>query len=247
MSQRAAIEAPSAIQRRRHQLGTTGSQLDAPQQIRIVVADDHPTLRDGLRRLVELENDLAIVGEAANGERALELVRELDPDILLLDVSMPKLSGLEVLRRLAAEKSRVRTLLFTAGIDRSEMLQALELGARGVILKDSPTQLLFKGIRGVMDGQHWVGRETVSDLVDSLVQLRANPPATKSPFGLTPRERETLALIVSGYGNKEAAKQLSVREDTIKHHLTSIFNKTGASNRLELALFALNHRLVGNP
>lgn len=217
------------------------------EKIRIVIADDHPTLRDGLRKLIELETDLLLVGEAANGEQALALVRELEPDILLLDVSMPRVSGLELLRRLADDKSSVRTILFTAGIERSEMIQALELGARGVILKDSPTQLLFRGIRCVMEGQHWVGRDTVSDLVDSLVQLRAHAPVAKSAFGLTPRERETLALIVSGYGNKETAQQLSVREDTVKHHLTSIFNKTGASNRLELALFALNHRLVANP
>lgn len=226
------------------QSGASSRSHAAP--IRIIIADDQPTLRDGLRKLAELERDLLIVGEAANSEQALALVHQVSPDILLLDIAMPNVSGVELLRRIAASKSSVRTILFTASIDRSEMIQALELGARGVILKNSPTQMLFRGIRGVMDGQLWVGRETVSDLVNSLVQLRAHAPTAKSPFGLTPRERETLALVVSGYGNKEAARHLQVREDTIKHHLTSIFNKTGVSNRLELALFALNHRLVGD-
>ena len=142
-------------------------------------------------------------------------------------------------------RAPVRTILLVASIDRAETIKALQLGARGVVLKESATELLFKAIRSVMAGQYWVGRDLVSDLVQTLGRLSNNSaPAGSNKFGLTPRELDVLRLVVAGYTNKETADKYGLSEDTVKHHLTNIFDKTGASNRLELALFAIHHQIV---
>ncbi len=217
----------------------------AEPSIRILIADDHPIFRDGLRKLLEAEPGFQIVGEAADGEEALTLVHRLHPDVLLLDVTMPKLPGLATLKELADAGHPTRAILLTAAIEKPEIVTALQLGARGVVMKDTATRLLFKSIRCVMDGQYWVGREAVADLVDTLRTLAPEPKADKhKKFGLTKRELEVLTEIVSGYTNKEIAQKLTLSEDTVKHHVTNIFNKLGVSNRLELALYAVHHHLV---
>ncbi len=214
--------------------------------IRILIADDHLIFRAGLRRLLETEPGFLVVGEATEGEETVRRVRELKPDILLLDLAMPGVTGLEALRQLDESSSAVRTILLTAAIEKEELVQALQLGAWGVVMKESAIDLLFRSIRGVSAGEYWVGRERVADLVKT---LRAKvPPAApeirKKTFGLTPRELEITTTIAAGYSNKEIAKKFAISEDTVKHHLSNIFNKTGVSSRLELALFAVNHRLV---
>ena len=216
--------------------------------IRILIADDHLIFRAGLRRLLETEPGFVVVGEATEGEETVSRVRELKPDILLLDLAMPGVPGLEALRQLDAMESPVRTILLTAAIEKEELVKALQLGAWGVVMKESAIDLLFRSIRSVSAGEYWVGRERVADLVKT---LRAKlPPAAaasegrKKRFGLTPRELEITTTIAAGYSNKEIAKKFAISEDTVKHHLSNIFNKTGVSSRLELALFAVNHRLV---
>ncbi len=221
-----------------------GGRRHAAKKIRILIADDHPIFRDGLRRFLETQRDLVVVGEAANGAEALRLARQLAPDVLVLDMSMPDFSGLEVLNELS--RADVKTLLLAAALDKSQRIKVLQLGARGIVLKDTPTHLLLKSIRTVMAGGYWVGRETVSDLVQALAQSQnSDRDLAPTNWRLTPRELEVLALVVSGYANRDIAQKLSVSEDTVKHHITSIFDKTGVSNRLELALFAIHHRLVG--
>lgn len=216
----------------------------APDTIRILIADDHPIVRDGLRRLLETEPDFRIVGQAADGAEAVKLARELSPDILLLDLAMPRLPGLEVLRELSTSSASVRTILLAAAVEKEQIVEALQMGARGVVLKESATQLLFKSIRTVMAGQYWVGREEVSDLVQTLRNLVSAGGRPDKTFGLTPREMEIVATIVAGYTNRDIAKKFSLSEDTVKHHLTHIFDKLGVSNRVELAMFAVNHRLI---
>ena len=142
--------------------------------------------------------------------------------------------------------SPVRTVLLTAAIERPEVVTALQAGAYGVVLKDSATELLFKCIRCVMEGQYWIGREGVADLVHVLQQARkdAEQASGARRFRLTRREQEVVAAIVGGLTNRDIAAQLGVTEDTVKHHVTNVFDKLGVSNRLELAMFAINHRLV---
>lgn len=214
--------------------------------LRVLLADDHPILRAGLRKLLEAEPGFCVIGEASDGVEAVRLARELQPDILLLDLAMPRLSGLEALRELHQGARPIRTIILTAAIEKAEIVTALQLGASGVVLKDSATEVLFKSISSVMRGQHWIGREATADLVEALREQMGGGVAPKRAprFGLTPRELQVVSTVVAGYSNREIAKQLSLSEDTVKHHLSKIFDKTGASNRLELALFAVHHRIL---
>lgn len=214
--------------------------------IRIAIADDHPIFRDGLRRLLESEPNLQVVGEAADGRQAIELVNQAKPDILLLDVAMPNLPGLEALRELSEAQHPVRVIILTASIEREQMLQALQLGARGIVLKESATQVLMKSLDAVMEGGYWVGKDSVPDLKELVLKdmPTLEEPSPDKKWGLTRREMQMVAAIVGGSSNRDIAQRFNVREDTVKHHLTSIFSKLGVNTRLELALFALEHKLV---
>ncbi len=214
------------------------------QPVRILLADDHPIFRDGLRRLLETEPGFRVVGEASDGAEAVVMAKKLKPDLLLLDLAMPKHPGLEAVRELGSSDTPVRILLLTAAVEKEQIVEALQLGARGVVLKESATQLLLNSIRAVMAGQYWVGRETISNLVEYLRGLLAPPPAPKQKkFGLTPRELEIVSAVVAGYTNKDIAAHYKISEDTVKHHLSNIFDKLGVSTRLELALFAVHQDL----
>ena len=215
-------------------------------QFRVVIADDHPVLREGLRRLLEDDGAFAVVGEASDGAEAVRLGRELRPDVLLLDLAMPRVSGLEVLRALSVEEGGPRVLLLTVAIEDAQIVEALQLGARGVVLKEAATELLFKAIRTVIAGQYWVGRDTVTDIVRHLRE-RVGAAAGRRPSPaerLTPREREIVAAVAAGVSNREIAARLGLAEDTVKHHVTNIFDKLGVSNRAELAAYAARHGLA---
>jgi DNA-binding NarL/FixJ family response regulator len=220
-----------------------------PQTVRIVIADDHPIFRDGLKRLLESERDFKVVGEACDGVEAVKMVRQLKPEILLLDLAMPRRPGLEALREMSTDPTGVRVILLTAAAEKDQIVEALQLGARGVVLKDSATQILLKSIRAVMDGEYWVGRESVSNLVQYLRGLvgSSSNVARHRRYGLTPRELEIVSAVVAGYANKEIAEHFKISEDTVKHHLSNIFDKVGVSTRLELALFAVNQALPFKP
>jgi len=220
-----------------------------PHPVRILIADDHPIFRDGLKRLLESEGEFKVVGEACDGVEAVQLARQLVPEIMLLDLAMPRRAGLEALRELVSHSSSVRVILLTAAAEKDQIVQALQLGARGVVLKDSATQILLKSIHAVMAGEYWVGRESVSNLVQYLRTLMAPAVsyAQRNKYRLTPRELEIISAVVAGYANKEIAQHFKISEDTVKHHLSNIFDKVGVSTRLELALFAVNQSLPFKP
>lgn len=204
--------------------------------IRIIIADDHAIFRDGLRRLLMTDKRFTVVAEAADGKVAVRLTRELNPGILLLDLAMPRMPGMDVLRELAHERHPVYIILLTAAIQPFEVTAAFQLGARGVVLKSSPPELLLKGIHAVAAGKHWVESEALTDWT----RIVRKPTGTG---GLTSRELDIISAIQSGNSNREIANKLSISEETVKRHLSNIFGKLGVASRLELALLATKHNL----
>ena len=219
------------------------------QPVRILIADDHPIFRDGLRRLLESEKGFKVVAEACDGVEAVEFVGRFKPEILLLDLAMPRRPGLEALRELSNSASPVRVILLTAAAEREQIVEALQLGARGVVLKDCGTEILMKSIYAVLGGEYWVGREPVSNLLQYLRGLMDSSTklSRQKRFGLTPRELDIVSAVVAGFANREIANHFKISEDTVKHHLSNVFDKTGVSTRLELALFAVNQALPFKP
>lgn len=213
--------------------------------IRIVIAHHEQIFREGLRLLLGSEPGFVVVGDAPNGAGAVRMVRDLRPDVLLVDLALPE-GGINVLKKLTAMPGRVRAIAMTASADEDMLIAALEQGARGLIVKESPTALLFKSIRTVLGDQFWIGRESVGLIVERMRRLAQQHEAEQhaKKFRLTRREMEIVMAVAGGESNKDIARRLSVREDTVKHHVSNVFAKLGVSSRLELAVFAINHELV---
>ena len=214
--------------------------------VRILLADDHKLFRETLRHFLEAEPDFVVLAEASDGDEAVAMTRRYQPDILLLDIAMPRTNGLTAVAQIAGGSNKTRIILVTGAFEGHQLLEAFELGAHGFVLKESGARQLLDAIRSVHSGEYYVGRELMVDLVrtvrDRDDDMRA-PQRPSTDFGLTPRERQIVGAVVSAYQNKEIAQALAISEKTVKHHLTNIFNKVGVSNRLELALFALHHQL----
>ncbi|HXK01272.1 MAG TPA: response regulator transcription factor [Verrucomicrobiae bacterium] len=229
---------------------TVGSP--ARSKIRIVVADDHPIFRDGLCRLLALEEDFEVVAQAQDGRQVLDVLQQYEPDILLLDLKMPGLDGLATLQRLQASKNKTRVIVLTASDDKNEFVQAMKLGTSGIVLKQTATELLIKSIRKVHAGEIWLDSHTTAAVIRQFV-ANDEAPAPPIPSGaparererspLSQREREIVALVAQGFKNKEMAEKMFISEQTVKNHLHNIFDKLGVSDRLELALYAIHNNL----
>jgi len=213
--------------------------------IRLVVADDHPVVRIGVRNMLMNEAGFDVAGEAGDGDEAITQTLEHEPDILLLDLLMPKLPGLEAMRAIMDKSPRVKIIMLTGTITPQQIIEALQIGARGIVMKDAVTDHLATAVRAVAAGDYWIGGKRVVNLLQALHDLnkQAEPPVRKT-YGLTPRELEVVGCIVEGCSNKDIAKQFTISEETVKRHLSNIFDKTGVSTRLELALFSISHQLV---
>ena len=214
--------------------------------VRIVIADDHPIVRDGLKKLLMLEDDFEVVGEAGDGREVLDRVQELDPDVLLLDLRMPNLDGLSALQALQQTNKRTRVIVLTASEDKNEFVQAMKLGCSGIVLKQTAPDLIVKSIRKVNAGEIWLDSHTTAAVMR---QFQTGSEASGAPgkgrerSPLSAREREIVALVAQGYKNKEMAEKMFISEQTVKNHLHNIFDKLGVSDRLELALYAIHKGL----
>src|SRR5258707_3116774 len=204
--------------------------------IRVLIADDHPIVRDGLAKLLSLEEDVQVVGEASDGCEVLDKVQELDPDVLLLDLRMPNLDGLSALQALQQTNKRTRVIVLTASEDKNEFVQAMKLGCSGIVLKQTAPDLIVKSIRKVNAGEIWLDSHTTAAVMR---QFQTGTEAggsggsgkgrERSP--LSARGREIVALVAHGYKNKEIAEKMFISEQTVKDHLHNILDKVGISGR----------------
>ncbi len=210
--------------------------------ISIVVADDHGIVREGLRRLLESEPGLKVCGEAADGREVLEQVASARPDIVVMDITMPRLGGLETLERLRKEHKQTKVILLSAHSDASFIQSAISLGADGYVLKDGRASEIVTAIREVMKGGSYFSPAVAREIVD---QLRKPRPASEDPFQLlSGREREVLHLIADGLSAKEVAVELSISTKTVEAHRTSLMRKLGVRKATELVRYALRHGLI---
>jgi two-component system nitrate/nitrite response regulator NarL len=213
------------------------------QPIRILVADDHAIFRDGLRKLLADAGDVSIVGEASNGTECMKMLTKLKPDILLLDLRMPEKDGLAVLEEVNFDSLPTRVIVLTAAEDDRDVVRAMRLGARGVVLKQSASDLLVKSIRKVADGEIWLDNRMTAEVIDAFKKSAEGGQRREKPL-LSEREKEIVQLVAQGFRNREIGEKLFISEQTVKNHLHNIFDKLGVSDRLELALYAIHHRLI---
>ena len=216
--------------------------------IRVVIADEQPAFRRDLRSLLEFAHGLQVLGEASDAPGVVKLVRQLKPDILLLDLALSRGFELQGAINFATYLAPVRTLVMLTATERTQIVDAFRLGAHGIVLKTSPQEVLLQSIESVMTGHYWLESESVGILVEAVRELltHGNGVTSRKEYGLTPRELDIIAKIASGHSNKEVGEEFSISERTVKHHLTNIFGKVGVSSRLQLALFAVSHHLMSD-
>jgi DNA-binding NarL/FixJ family response regulator len=206
-----------------------------------VIADDHAVLRESLTALLSTQADFEVAGTASNGQEALEVIEQQSPDVLVLDLFMPVMDGFEVLRRLDRINSKVASVVLTASESQHDFVQVVRLGARGLVLKADTPERLFTAIRTVATGE-LAFTDDVAQGVLQAMSAEAQPERAPDLHRLSERERQIAALVARGMKNKDIASQLSISENTVKRHLQSIFSKTGARDRLELAVIALTEK-----
>jgi two-component system nitrate/nitrite response regulator NarL len=210
--------------------------------IRLVLADDHPIVLDGLEQLFRLEADFQVVARCRDGEETLRALRFHRPDILVLDIRMPRRDGLAVLRSIREEELPTRVVLLTAALQEDQLVEALHLGVGGVVLKEMAPQLLVNAVREIHAGGRWLDKGSVNRAIDKL--LRRDAEIREAAEALTPRELDIVRMVSRGLRNRAIAEQLSITEGTVKIHLHNIYQKVDVSGRLELALYAQAKGLV---
>jgi two-component system, NarL family, nitrate/nitrite response regulator NarL len=229
-----------------HTSSINGAEIKT-QTIRIVLADDHPIVRDGLRKLLMLEEDIEVVGEASDGREVVQVVQETHPDVLILDLRMPYMDGLATLQALQQAERKVKVIILTASEDKNEFVQAMKLGCSGIVLKQTAPELIVKSIRKVHAGEIWLDSHTTAAVMRQFASpaevIGGGPGKGRERSPLSQREREIVSLVAQGYKNREMAEKMFISEQTVKNHLHNIFDKLGVSDRLELALYAIHKGL----
>jgi DNA-binding NarL/FixJ family response regulator len=228
--------------------------VDGARKIRLVIADDHPIVRLGLRQVFAETDDIEVVGEAGDGRETMLLVKEKHPDVILLDLRMPGMDGLAVLDALQSANSKIRVVVLTGSEDKNEYVQAMKLGCSGIVLKQTAPELIAKSVRKVYAGEIWLDSHTTAAVMKRFAAPQPDPAPLPIRGGytsktrgertpLSTREREIVGLVAQGYKNKEMAEKMFISEQTVKNHLHNIFDKLGVSDRLELALYAIHKGL----
>jgi DNA-binding NarL/FixJ family response regulator len=210
--------------------------------IRLVLGDDHPIVLDGLENLFRLEPDFRVVARCMNGEECLVAVRRHQPDVLVLDIRMPRKDGLGVLRELHREKHPVKVVLLAAALEEDEVLEALRLGVRGMVLKELAPQMVIQCVRKVYAGEQWLEKQAFGRALETLLRREAGEREAGSV--LTPRELEMVGMVARGLRNKEMSERMNISEGTVKIHLHHIYRKLKVENRVDLILYAQSKRLV---
>jgi len=222
--------------------GRLRTNPDKDDRITMVLADAHPITLEGLGQLFERGEDFKVLARSSDGEEALRAVRRHRPDILILDLKLPGRDGLDLLREVKRDKIPTQVVLLTAAVDESQVLEAIRLGVRGVVLKEMASHLLVQCVRKVHGGEQWLEKRSVGRLLEKLLQRET--AARQLALDLTPREIEIVRLVARGLRNKTIAERLSVKEGTVKIHLHNIYEKLHVDGRLELTLYAQNKGFV---
>jgi two-component system, NarL family, nitrate/nitrite response regulator NarL len=217
--------------------------------IRVLIADGHPIILEGLRSVLSQRPGIQVVGEASDGLEAIDKTVHLDPDVVLMDLKLPRVDGLTAIRNIQTRAPRSKVLLFASSENKDEFVEAMKLGCSGILLKDSPLNLIEKSIQKVFAGEIWLDSNTTAEVIrrfaapSETTPSHANGKPPRERAQLSQREREIIALVATGYKNKEIAEKMFITEQTVKNHLHNIFDKLGVSDRLELALYAIHNSL----
>lgn len=209
--------------------------------IKIMIADDHSMIREGLKNLLELDGDIQVIAEAVDGEDCLNKLQVVKPDVLLLDINMPKKNGLEVLKSLKSKKSKLKVLVLTVHNEIEYLMKAVDIGVNGYVLKDSESAELEKAIFTVAEGESYIQPSLIPALNAKMIETNKDAEKIKS---LTKRELDVLKLLAVGMYNKEVGKRLEISERTVKNHVSNIFKKLGVTDRTQAAVFAIRNNLV---
>ena len=217
--------------------------------IRVLIADGHPIVLEGLRSILSGRSGIELVGEATDGMETIDKAVHLDPDVVLMDLRLPRIDGLTVIRSIQARAPRSKVLLFASGENKDEFVEAMKLGCSGILMKDASPGLIEKSIHKVHEGEIWLDSNTTAAVIKQFatpgeaVPAHTNGKPPRERAQLSQREREIIVLIAQGYKNKEIAEKMFITEQTVKNHLHNIFDKLGVSDRLELALYAIHNSL----
>lgn len=209
--------------------------------VKIMIADDHSLIREGLKTLLELDEDIEVIAEAVDGVDCLEQLVKIQPDVLLLDINMPKLNGLEVLKKLKLNKNKTHVLVLTVHNEVEYLMRAIEIGANGYVMKDAESSVLKEAIFTVALGHTYIQESLIPALNSKMIEKNADREKIEN---LTRRELEVLKLLALGTYNKEIAETLEISERTIKNHISNIFKKIGVTDRTQAAVFAIRNNLV---
>ncbi len=211
--------------------------------IKVLIADDHHMVRQGIKQILELENDIEVISQASNGEEAVKFTREYKPDVILMDINMPGMNGLQAIEELKKDEDGHRIVVLTIHQDREYLFKTLQLGAEGYVLKDAESSVLIEAIRTVANGNTYVQPNMTSELVKEFSRISTHTKGKEEENILTSREVEVIELIAEGLINKEIAKKLYISEKTVKNHVSNIFKKLNVSDRTQAAIYAFKHNI----